>query len=53
MNMSGGMMRWVIVGVAALIAWAVSKNFDGPMVHIGVTLLVAYLAYMHTSNMGG
>lgn len=51
--MSGGMMRWVIVGVVALIAWMVSKNFDGPIVHLGVTALAAWIAFQQTSSMGG
>jgi hypothetical protein len=51
--MQGNMMRWVVVGVAALIAWAVAKNVDGPIVHWGLTAVVAYLAYTHTAGMAG
>ncbi len=54
MNMdSGGMMHWVITGVAALATWALTKNLDGPIVHYGLTALVAYLVWSKMANAGG
>lgn len=46
-------MRWVIVGVAALLAWTLSKNIDGPIVHLLITALVAWMAFNYTAGMAG
>lgn len=50
------MMAWAIVAVVAVIAWAVARNIDGPIVHIVVTVLAAWLAYKYVRThmtMGG
>lgn len=44
-------MRWGIVLVAALIAWSVARNIDGPIVHWVITILVAWLAYTWSGKM--
>ena len=38
--------------IAGLIAWNVSRNVDGPIVHIAITVLVAFLVWKHTAGMG-
>ena len=39
------LIKFGIVAVAALIAWGISKNIDGPIVHWAITLLAAWVAW--------
>lgn len=50
------MMSWAIVAVVAVLAFMVSRNFDGPAIHWAVTILAAWLAYKYVRThmtMGG
>lgn len=49
-------MAWAIVAVVAVIAWMVSANIDGPVVHWVIAILAAWLAYKYVRThmtMGG
>ena len=50
--MSSPLIHYGIVAVVALIAWSVSRNIDGPIVHILVTVLAAWLAWKYMAGMG-
>jgi hypothetical protein len=50
--MSNPLIHYGIVAVVALIAWSVSRNIDGPIVHILVTILAAWLAWKYMAGMG-
>lgn len=45
------MLRYALVIGAAVLAWGVSRNFDGPVVHIAVTLAVAFGVWSVTKGM--
>lgn len=50
--MTNPMIHYGIVAVVALIAWSVSRNIDGPIVHIIVTILAAWLAWKYLAARG-
>jgi len=45
------MIKYGLVAVSAFIGWAVSKNIDGPIVHILVTALVAWVVWGMVNKM--
>ena len=44
-------MRIAIVAVVGFLAWALSRNIDGPFVHLIVTGLAVWLVWKHTEGM--
>jgi hypothetical protein len=44
MNMSMW-MKWALVLAAALLAWSVSRNFDGPILHWVITIAVVWIVW--------
>ena len=49
-NLVNPWVKYGIVGAAALIAWSVSRNIDGPIVHFVVTALAAWLVWKHVGG---
>ena len=46
-------IRYIIVGVVAFLAWGITQKFDGPIVHFALTALAVWLAWTMTAGMAG
>lgn len=46
------LIHYGIVGVVAILAWNISRNIDGPIIHIIVTVLAAFVAWKLLAGMG-
>ena len=44
------LFKYGIVAAAAAIAWSISRNIDGPIVHFIITGLVAWMAWNFMSK---
>lgn len=45
------MIRWAILGAVAFLAWSLSRNIDGPIVHFLVTALAVWVAWGFVKGM--
>lgn len=50
--MGMSIVQWGILAAVAVVAWGVSRNVDGPIIHILLTLLAVWVAKGFVDKMG-